>query len=104
MKELIRFKPDGKEITINTELLKKIFFGSNKEAIKWLVQSINSQNVNNEVANKWNKKLENPSIQYNFASIGEDFISEPICFDPKFAPDFARWLNNIELPEEDKDE
>ena len=104
MKELIRFNYDAKEITINTELLKKIFFGSNKEAIKWLVQSINSQNVNNEVANRWNKKLENPSIQYNFASIGEDFISEPICFDPKFAPDFARWLNNIELPEEDKDE
>ena len=34
MKELIRFKPDGKEIKINTELLKKMFFGSNKEAIK----------------------------------------------------------------------
>lgn len=42
--------------------------------------------------------------QYNFASIGEDFISEPICYEPNFAPDFARWLNNIELPEEDKDE
>ena len=47
MKELIRFNYDAKEITINTELLKKIFFGSNKEVIKWLVQSINSQNVNN---------------------------------------------------------
>ena len=43
-------------------------------------------------------------MQYNFARIGEDFINEPICYEPKFAPDFARWLSNIELPEEDKDE
>ena len=76
MKELIRFKPDGKEITINTELLKKIFFGSNKEAIKWLVQSTNRQRIDNDEANRWNKKLENPNIQLNFAGIDEDFTNE----------------------------
>ena len=104
MKELIEFKPDGKEITINTELLKKIFFGSNKEAIKWLVQSTNRQRIDNDEANRWNKKLDNPNMQWNFAGIDEDFTNEPICYEPNFAPDFARWLNNIELPEEDKDE
>jgi len=103
MKELIRFTFNAKDTTINTELLKKIFVCSNKEAMKWFIQAINSQHVNNERANKWNKKLDNPSVQYNFANIDEDFTNEPICYEPDFAPDFARWLNDIELPEVDKD-
>lgn len=46
----------------------------------------------------------NTTSQRNVAGIDEDFTNEPICYEPNFAPDFARWLNNIELPEEDKDE
>ena len=99
--ELLDFTYDGKHILISTELLKKIMLGRSKEAMQWFIHTINSQSWDNRETRRWNKVLDNPSVQWNYAGIDEDFTNEPICHVPSLDFEFAKWLDDIKLAEVD---
>ena len=100
--KLLDFTWDGKHILISTELLKKIMLGRSKEAMQWFIHTINTQDWDNEETRRWNRVLDNPSVQWNYEWGGKDeFPNKPICHMPDFDFEFAKWLLNIELPEVD---